>query len=65
MVSLASLNPMDVVSADVLGPLPVTNDKNRYILGICCHLTNWSEYYPVPDLTAKTMAHVFVEEWVL
>lgn len=36
--------------------------KNKYVLVVGDYL--WTEAYPLPNQEAKTVARVFVEEWV-
>ncbi len=57
--------PMDMVSSDIVGPLPLTEAGNRYFLSMTCLLTKIVEFYPIPDLRAETVARVIVEEWIL
>ena len=44
--------PLDRISVDFLGPLPVTPRNNRYILLATDHFTKWVEVMAVPDQTA-------------
>lgn len=41
---------------DVLGPFPVTESGNQYLLVVIDYFTKWSEAYAVPDQSATTMA---------
>ena len=34
---------------DIVGPLPVTNDGNEYIIVLCDYFTKWVETYAVSD----------------
>ena len=56
--------PMERVSMDVLGPLPRSAGKNRFILLICDYFTKWVEAFPLPDQEARTVANKFVKEFV-
>jgi len=56
--------PMERVAMDISGPWPLSLDGNRYILVVTDHLTRWSEAYPIPDQEAKTVAEVFVTQFV-
>ena len=38
--------PMERVVVDILGPLPLTERENRYILVLCDCFTKWTEAYP-------------------
>ncbi|KAJ8381238.1 hypothetical protein SKAU_G00020160 [Synaphobranchus kaupii] len=54
--------PMERVGVDVLGPFPVTDSGNRYILVAMDYFTKWPEAFAVPDQSAATMAERLVEE---
>ena len=56
--------PMDRVAIDLIGPLPLTTRKNRYILVLVDYFTRWLEAFPLPDQTAETVAHKMVTEFV-
>ena len=49
---------------DILGPLPVTHQNNKFILVIGDYFTKWTEVYPIPLMEASTVAKVFVNEFV-
>jgi hypothetical protein len=46
--SLEANEFLDVVSLDVVGPLPVTEDGNRYLLTFIDHFTRFCEAIPHP-----------------
>ncbi len=54
--------PLDRICIDVLGPLPMTDRGNSYILVVCDAFTKWVEAFPIPDQTAKTCATVLLDE---
>jgi hypothetical protein len=45
--------PMERVAMDILGPLPLTYQGNRYVLVVMDLFTKWTEAYPLPDQEAK------------
>ena len=49
---------LDRLSTDLLGPLPQTPRKNRYILTVTDHFLQWVEIFPIPDQSAETTARV-------
>ena len=49
---------------DILGPLPVTHQINKFILVIGDYFTKWTEAYPIPNMEASIVAKVFVNEFV-
>jgi hypothetical protein len=44
------------ISTDLLGPLPVTARRNKYILLIGDHFTKWIEGYALPNQEVETVA---------
>ena len=42
----------DRVAMDILGPFPVTNDGNRYIIVFSDHYTRWPEAFAMPSIEA-------------
>ncbi|KAJ8332318.1 hypothetical protein SKAU_G00426730 [Synaphobranchus kaupii] len=54
--------PMEQVGVDVLGPFPVTDSGNRYILVAMDYFTKWPEAFAIPDQSAATTAERLVEE---
>ena len=51
--------PMEKVSLDILGPLPVTKIGYRYILVMVDEFTKWTESVLVPNQEAATEAKSF------
>jgi len=47
---------------DILGPLPVTENRNKYIIVFCEYLTKFSITKALPNITADTVARTFVDE---
>ena len=56
--------PMERIAMDIVGPLIETPRGNKYILVICDYFSKWSQAFPLPNHTAKTVAEKFVTEWV-
>ena len=56
--------PMERVAIDVLGPLPVSESGNRYILIAMDYFTKWPEAYALPNQEAETVAKVLVDQFV-
>ena len=55
--------PMDRVATDILGPLPLSEQGNRYVLVVMDCFSRWPEAYPIPDFSAKTVADVLVNQF--
>ena len=45
---------MSLLGMDLIGPLPLSNNGNRYILTIIDHPSLCAEAYPLPDKTNKS-----------
>ena len=50
--------PMGRVTADVVGPFPLSRQENRYILVLVDYFTRWVEAFPLPDQRADKVAQV-------
>jgi transposase InsO family protein len=51
---------LDVVSLDVVGPLPVTERGNKYLLTFVDHFTRFCEAISIPSQDTETIAREFV-----
>jgi hypothetical protein len=49
----------ETVAMDLVGPLPQTSDKNRYLLTFIDHLTLYPEAIPVKSATAEECAKIY------
>jgi hypothetical protein len=56
--------PMERISTDVLGPLPITARRNKYVILVGDHFTKWIEGYALPNQEAVTVAKKIVKEFV-
>uniref|UniRef100_A0A3P9IDH0 Integrase catalytic domain-containing protein n=1 Tax=Oryzias latipes TaxID=8090 RepID=A0A3P9IDH0_ORYLA len=64
MQTLVPSRPFERVALDILGPLPETPNKNKYILVIGDYFSKWTEAFPLPNQEAQSIAKVLTEEWV-
>lgn len=55
-------NAFEMLGIDFLGPLPVTDNGNRYILVLTDYATRWPEAFPTKDMKAETVAHILINE---
>lgn len=55
---------LELVSMDIVGPLPTTQQGNRYLLTMVDHLTRYAEAVAIPDQSARTVSRAFVSQWV-
>lgn len=46
-------SPWSVISADLMGPLPLSSNRNRFILVFCDYFTKYSIIVPLKNATAK------------
>lgn len=56
--------PMERIALHILGPLPLSDNGNRYLLIVADYFTKWPEAYPLPNQEATTVAKVLVNEMV-
>ena len=56
--------PMDRLGVDILGPLPLSEKQNKYILVLGDYFTRWMEAFPLPDQRVETVAHALVHRFV-
>ena len=55
--------PMERVGVDILGPLPVTDRGNRYLLVAMDYFTKWPEAIPIANQEATTIAEALVSNF--
>ena len=55
---------MERIAIDILGPLPETPWKNKFILVVSDYFTKWTESYAVPNQEAATVAEKLVSEFI-
>lgn len=51
------------IAMDILGPLPITENGNRFVLAVQCDLTKFSQAYALPDHEAETVARTLVNRF--
>ena len=64
LVQSAPSRPYERIALDVLGPLPETLSKNKYVLVIGDYFSKWTEAFAIPNQEAPTVARVLAEQWV-
>ena len=55
-------SPFEMVGVDILGPLPLSESGNKYVVVFTDYLTKWPEAFALKDMKAETIARVFVDE---
>ena len=57
--------PMERVATDIImGPLPGTNDGNKYELVVADYFTKWTDAYLPKNMEAQTVAETLVEQFI-
>ena len=54
--------PFDRLGMDIVGPLPVTRNGNKYIVVATEYLTKWPEARALPDAKAASVVSFFYED---
>jgi len=55
----------DRIAVDVVGPLPLTRNGNKFILVVQEYLTKYPWAFAIPDQKAPRVAQILVEEIML
>ena len=55
---------MERVALDILGPLPLSESGNQYLLIVADYFTKWPEAYALPNQEATTVAKILVNEMI-
>ncbi|VDI07464.1 Hypothetical predicted protein [Mytilus galloprovincialis] len=55
--------PLDRIGIDIVGPCPITENGNEYIIVVSDYFTKWCEAYAVPNHHALTVADKLVPEF--
>ena len=56
--------PFEKIPWDIMGPLPITDQGNKYILVITDLFTKWVEAFPLKETSSISLAKVLVDEVV-
>lgn len=57
-------SPFERIAIDGAGPFPTSDSGNKYVLVIMDYFSKWPEVYAIPNQEAKTVAEIFVQNWV-
>ncbi|KRX77329.1 Retrovirus-related Pol polyprotein from transposon [Trichinella sp. T6] len=55
---------MSRIGVDIIGPFQQTERGSKYILTVQDYFSKWPEAYPIPDMTARTVARTLVNEFI-
>ena len=64
-ITITAEQPFEKCYLDVVGPLPVTQESNKYILTLQDDLSKYGVSMPLAQQDAETIARAFVEKVVL
>ena len=56
--------PLERIAVNVLGPFPVSEKGNKYLLIIGDYFAKWVEAYPLENQRADLVAEVLVKEFI-
>jgi hypothetical protein len=56
--------PFEKCGMDILGPIPLSDRGNKYILSVTDYFTKWVELYPMPDMKVETIVVILVSEFI-
>ena len=64
LIPMATNGPGECLGIDVIGPLPITERGNRYILVMVDFFTKAEETVSIASQDAETIANLFADHWV-
>jgi len=64
LVTYQAGEPMERISMDILGPLPLTRHQNRYILVIMDTFTKWTEAIAIPSQDTTIVANALIDNFI-
>ena len=62
--TLVAHRPLEKIAMDILGPLPETERKNKYVLVIGDYFSKWTEVFPMKDMESTTVAKILVQDFI-
>ena len=63
-ITTTSNRPFQKIALDIVGPFPITQSGNQYILTIQDDLTKFFQAYPIPNHEAQTVAKILVNRYI-
>ena len=63
-ITTTSNHPFERIALDIVGPLPLTESGNQYILTIQDDLTKFFQAYALPNHEAETVAQIFTSKYL-
>lgn len=65
IITTTPSKPFEIITIDTVGPLPKTNNGNRYAITIQCELTKYIVLAPIQNKEANTTARAIVDNFIL
>lgn len=62
---IEATRPFEMVSMDLVGPLPICSSNSRYLLTIMDRFTRYVAAIPLEEVTAEIVATRFFNEWIM
>jgi hypothetical protein len=57
LIPILPNKPLEIITTDIMGPLNMTIEENKYIMIICVHFTKWIELYSLKTMEAVEVAN--------
>ena len=64
MQHITVTRPLECIAIDIMGPLPMTDDGNEYIMVIGDYFSKWKEAYALKNHTALSVADKLTTEFI-
>ena len=62
LVIIIACHPFEIISWDIMGPLLLTTQGNRYVLFVTDLFSKWTEAFPLKTIDSETLAKVLIDE---
>ena len=59
-----SFNVNKVICIDLVGPITLSNNKNKYILSILDQFSRFVAAVPLPDKSARSVVNAIMTNWI-
>ena len=59
-----AINLNEVICVDLVGPISISNNKNKYILSIMDQFSIYVAALPLPDKSARSVVNAIVTNWI-
>ena len=60
--TITAKHPFDIISWDIMGPLPLTTQGNKYVLVVTNLFSKWIEAFLLKTTNSETLAKVLIDE---